>query len=282
MRSPVHTGTKGGACLGAALVLFLAAPAHAYGPLMHTVVADRTFAQVVGKHPWLAPFRDAFVWGAVAPDIHEAPGARHLSCARTHASSTLMSLWSGAQEPTGRAFVLGWAAHLGADTLAHGCQAEDRGIAERDLSLDAALLPGASQQLQVLAAAVWRHAGGAAGAAVQGVMLGPLGLDGATYAAWAGLTVAMAGRGPDRYMAERARFVRLEQALERLRSAEARQALGATSGLVTEATQSARREVEKLLGSRAPQAPSAISGAPAAGRAATDFTVRATLMRPKP
>ncbi|MEB3330589.1 MAG: zinc dependent phospholipase C family protein [Candidatus Sericytochromatia bacterium] len=282
MQPPVQAGGGGGACLGAALVLVAAAPAQAYGPLMHAVVADRAFAQVVPRQPWLAPFRDAFLWGGVAPDLHEASGARHLNHTRTHDPSLLATLWQAAQDPTGRAFVLGWAAHLGTDARADVPAPGFPGIAERDLCLEAALLPGASQHLQTLAVSAWRHAGGAAGAAVQGVLLGPLGLDGPTYAGWAGLTAAVAGRGPDRYLVQRARFLRLEPELGRLQGAAARQRLGDPTALVAEAAQAARAAVEQLLGNPPAQAPSARSGTPPTGRASTDLTVRATLIRPKP
>ncbi|MEB3222841.1 MAG: hypothetical protein VKS61_12265 [Candidatus Sericytochromatia bacterium] len=265
----------GGALLGAALSLSQPEPALACGPLAHAVSADRAFAQMVSRQPWLAPFRDAFIWGAVAPDVHEAPGAGHLSRARTHAPSTLASLWRGAPDATGRAFVLGWAAHMGAD-------ADAEASAARDLCLDAALLPGASQQLQAMAVAAWRHSGGAAGAAVQGVLLHPLGLDAATYTGWASLTAAMAGRGPDRYLRERARFLRLERDLDRLRSPEARETLGDPAAIIAEASQAARQAVERLLGGAAPQAPSARSGCGRAGRAVTALSVRETLIRPKP
>ena len=264
----------GGALAGVAFILFSAAPALAWGPVTHGAAAQRAFSVLVTRQPWLAPHREAFLWGALAADVQDAPGAIHLTGARTHSADTLKVLWREAQ-PAGagsRAFVLGWAAHVAADEerpawLAAG----KRGAAIRaalaeagappppraevtandallDLAVDAALLPITGGLLRELAQSAWHHAGTPAGAPLTGLAFRVLGVDEPAYIALAGLTAAMGARGPDRYLQERARFGRVERWLEPARGPAVRGAIGELRPLVTRLATRGVARVEAITG----------------------------------
>lgn len=267
----------GGVLLGAALIFGTPGPAWAWGPLTHGAAAQRAFAILVTRQPWLAPHREAFLWGALAADVQDAPGASHLSAARTHGASTLEALWREAQ-PAGagaRAFVLGWAAHVAADEAqAEWLAAGDRTAAVRaaiaeagmapppaaeaaetaallDLAVDAAALPATGGLLRELALAAWHHAGTPAGAPPMGVVARVLGVDEPTYLAMAGLTAAMGARGADRYLLERARFGRVERWLEPVRSAPVRKAIGDLPPVITRLAEAGVARADQLAGPKA-------------------------------
>lgn len=264
----------GGALAGAALLVMTPAPALAWGPVTHGAAAQRAYAMLVTRRPWLAPHREAFLWGALAADVQDAPGAIHLTRTRTHAPETLVALWREAT-PAGagaRAFVLGWATHVAVDAerpawLAAGSrEAELRAaIAEGgappppageaaanealiDLAVDAAVLPASGGLLRELATSAWHHAGTPAGAPIMGLATRVLGVDEPTYIAMAGLTAAMGARGPDRYLQERARFGRVERWLEPARGPAVRAAIGDLAPLLTRLATRAAARVEALAG----------------------------------
>ena len=245
--------------------------------MAHGAAAQRAYAMLVTRHQWLAPHRAAFLWGALAADVQDAPGAIHLTRARTHAPATLTALWREAA-PAGagaRAFVLGWATHLAVDEArapglaAGGREAAIRAaIAERgappppagetpalddaliDLAVDAAALPVTGGLLRGLAQSAWIHAGSPAGAPLLGVMTRVLGVDEPTYLAMAGLTAAMGARGADRYLQERARFGRVERWLEAARGPAARAAVGDLAPLLTGLADRGVAQVETMLGEK--------------------------------
>lgn len=260
----------GGALAGAAFLLGTPDQALAWGPVTHGAAAARAFAILVPRQPWLAPHREAFLWGALAADLQDAPGASHLTVARTHGAGALDALWREAQ-PAGagaRAFVLGWAVHVAADEAQPAWLAEgDRVAAIRaaiaeagppppptveealngallDLAVDAAALPATGGLLRELAQAAWHHGGTPAGAPIQGLVTRVFGVDEPTYVAMAGLTAAMGARGADRYLLERARFGRVERWLEPARGAAARGAVGELRPMLTRL---AERGVERAL-----------------------------------
>jgi hypothetical protein len=236
-------------------------------------VAQRSFAVLVTRHPWLAPHREAFFWGALAADFQDAPGATHLTFARTHGEGALAALWLEAV-PAGaaaKAFVLGWAAHVASDDMRAGwLLGGDRRAVVReaiaatgapppppdesvetdaliDLAVDAAVLPKTGQLLSELALSAWHHAGTPAGAPLAGLVKRVLGVDEPAYMAMAGLTAAMGARGPDRYLAERARFGRVERWLEPARSAGVRSAVGDMTPVLTRAAAQAVDRIDTLL-----------------------------------
>lgn len=282
MRSGALFQLLGGALAGAALVCVQAEPALAWGPLTHGAMAQRSYAILVTRHPWLAPHREAYLWGALAADFQDAPGAAHLTQARTHGDGAQAALWrdAGSAGPVAKAFVLGWVAHAAADEARAGWLAagddrgEPRNVDRRtqiraaiaaagtppppsedaveadallDLAVDAAVLPKTDQLLRELALSAWHHTGTPAGAPLAGIVQRVLGVDEPAYTAMAGLTAAMAARGPDRYLAERARFGRVERWLESARSATVRAACGDMTPVLTQAATLAVERVEALL-----------------------------------
>lgn len=277
MRSGALSRWIGGALLGAAFSCVTAEPALAWGPLTHGAMAQRSFSVLVTRHPWLAPHREAFLWGALAADFQDAPGATHLTLARTHGDGALAALWREAV-PAGaaaKAFVLGWAAHVAADEARAGwLLGGDRRAAIRaafattgtppppfdeavetdaliDLAVDAAVLPKTGDLLQELALSAWHHAGTPAGAPLAGIVKRVLGVDEPAYLAMSGLTAAMGARGSDRYLAERARFGRVERWLEPARSAGVRAAVGDMTPVLTQAAAQAVDRIDTLLAAEA-------------------------------
>ncbi len=264
----------GGALAGAAFILGTPDSALAWGPLTHGAAAQRAFGVLVTRQPWLAPHREAFLWGALAADLQEAPGASHLTVARTHSKGTLDALWREAQHAGAgsRAFVLGWSVHVAADEarpdwLAHGAHGAairaaiaDAGLppppatetaandALIDLAVDAAALPATGGLLRELAQAAWHHAGTPAGAPLMGLVSRVLGVDEPTYIAMAGLTAAMSARGTDRYLLERARFGRVERWLEPARSAAARGAVGDLRPVLTRLAERGVERATRIMG----------------------------------
>ncbi|MDB5101270.1 MAG: hypothetical protein JWM80_5691 [Cyanobacteria bacterium RYN_339] len=239
MRAPVFW-----AC---ALAAWLpAAPALAWGPLSHAIIAQRAFAELAPRAPWLAPHRDAFDWGAACADLQEAPGAPYLSRARTHASDSLRGLWREAQASHDRgaqAFVVGWAVHVGADDAfdayesAHGpgWAGKDAPPALLGWAVDALLIPKAGPALTRLGRAAAMHLESPASAPIAAMVGRVLAVDDATYQGWARLTASACLGGPDRYLAERARALRLEPFTAAALEPPARLALGDLTPWLTRA-----------------------------------------------
>lgn len=288
-------GLVSGALWGAALILFTALPASAAGPLTHMVVAERCFSQLVNTHPWLAPHRDAFYWGALAVDWGTATGSPHARPEPSHAQNELAALWRKAASKGAlpRAFVLGWAVHLATDEtqttwLLEAGRTEqlaaliqlptDRGNVPlaADLALDAALLPGVSNSLQTMALAARAHAATPAGGAIQQLLREVVGVAEPAYLNWAGFIFLAGARGSDAYLALRAKQVHLETLAPLLTGRAGRAWVGDPRSFLTAAAEAGSQQARQLLDDKT-QAPSARS----AGRmAAAARTVRATLMRP--
>lgn len=234
-----------------------AAPALAWGPLSHAIIAQRAFAELAPRAPWLAPQRDAFDWGAACADIHEAAGAPYLSRQRTHAPDTLRALWREAlasHDKGTQAFVTGWAAHLGADEASDAFEAghslafagKDAPAALLGWAVDAQLVPKAGQALTRLGRAAAMHVETPASAPIAAMLGRVLGLDEATYQGWARLTAISCLGGPDRYLAERARLLRLEPFVEAARTPAAREALGNLTPWLTRAVRSGVEHARSL------------------------------------
>jgi hypothetical protein len=229
-----------------------AAPALAWGPLTHAIVAQRAFAELAPRAPWLAPQRDAFDWGAACTDLQEAAGAPYLSRQRTHSADTLRALWREAQASHDRgaqAFVLGWATHVGADEVFNAFQAlqeknKDVPAGLTAWQVDAQLVPKAGHALTRLGRAAAVHVETPASAPIAAMLERVLGVDEGTYQGLARLTATTCLGGPDRYLAERARQLRLAP-IPAL-SPQERQALGDMTPWLTRAVRAGLERARAL------------------------------------
>jgi hypothetical protein len=243
-----------------------AAPAMAWGPLAHGLVAQRAFAELAPRMPWLAPHRDAFIWGAVCADMQEAP-ASFLSHERTHAVATVKALWREAvasRDRGAQAFAVGWAVHVGADEAFDGfvsahaegwptAQAEVPRAALLGWAADEALLPRSGQALFQVGKAAAVHVGTPAAAAIEASLAKTLAVDINVVSAWARLVAGTCLGGPDRYLAERSRSLRVEPWIGAAREPAAREALGDLTGWITRGVQRGVDRARAL--SKAPAAP---------------------------
>lgn len=247
-------------------LLLLPTPAFAFGSLTHALIAERAYGRLVAKSPWLAVHRDAFFWGAIAPDFdHDGAVAR-----RAHAPGAVASLWREARasgDAATQAFVLGWAVHVAADEQAEATlsapsrrerirQALERAGAANlpptlgpliEWAVDAALVPIADDSLIDVYRGAYLHAASPAGAPMREVMARVLGTDEGTYFGWARLQTVMSAGGPDRYLAERSRYVRVEPWTIPLRAPAVRQALGDLRPLVASSVDTGVARAESLM-----------------------------------
>lgn len=244
--------------LAATLAVWLpAAPALAWGPLTRGLVAERAYAELAPRMPWLTPQRDAFVWGAICADIQEAPG-QPAARERVHAGYTVQALWRNAQasgDHGAEAFALGWASHVAADQvydafadnvgqpwLDQRSESKDAGPAPTGLlewAVDSALLPRASDTLLDVARSAAVNAGTPAGAPIAAVVDKTLGIDGDTYESFARMIVLGCVGGPDHYLEARAHALRLGRWTEPAREPAARQGLGELTPWITRSVRSA-------------------------------------------
>jgi hypothetical protein len=229
------------------------APALAWGPLTHGIVAQRAFSVLAPQMPWLAPHRDAFIWGAVCADMQEAPDVSATSRERAHATYTVKSIKDQALAEHDRgadAFALGWAAHVGADQAYEVFAASQAGpwlarltpeatgaatlsealknppLALVEWAVDAALLPRSTGALFDVGRAAAVNLGTPAGAPIAELLNKVLHVDVTAYEAWARLIAGTCLGDGDRYLSERAKTLRIEPWTEMARGAPARQALG--------------------------------------------------------
>jgi hypothetical protein len=226
-----------------------AEPAQAWGSFTHVWIAERAYGVLVAQYPWLAAHRDAFLWGAIAGDLDMAPDLSRPSRARTHAPAALEALWQEAcavEDQGARAFALGWAVHMGADDAAvdaHG--ASRRAAAVRDAlaasgaaalptditplvewAVDAALVPKSTNTVFNLYRSTVVNAGTPAGGPLRRVLERVFHIDESAYMSLARLQATMSAGNTDHYLAERARWARIEPWADQLRSPGVRQALG--------------------------------------------------------
>lgn len=236
-----------------------AAPAFAWGPLTHGIIAERAFAELVPHMPWLAPHRDTFIWGSVAADVEEAPGAQPGLSRRSHAGYTVRALWREANamhDPSVEAFALGWAVHVAADdqfnrfaatagqnfldhqgavVTGHDGSAPD---ALLPWAVDAALLPrSGNAQLEVARAAA-RHAGTPDSAPLTLLLYRVLDLDDGALDGLARLVTITCAGDADHYLEDRARFLRLGPWADAAREPRAREELGDLTPFVTQSVHS--------------------------------------------
>ena len=245
-----------------AVVLGTAAPAQAWGSLTHTLVGERAFAMLAPRHPWLAPHRDAFLWGAIAGDLDRAPGVAE-GPGRTHAASTVKALWreaTASKDARARAFVLGWAVHVASDKSAEALREPSRRVAltrvlgagadldaAGEWAADAALSPRAATALVSLYRSTVLNAITPDGAPVRAVLGRVLGTDEAAYMAWARLQAGFCVGGLDGYLANTARFHRLTPWAEAMRGPAVRHGIGALAPLLTQAVNRGVASAEALL-----------------------------------
>lgn len=251
--------------VGLGLVL-LPTPAFAFGSLTHALIAERAYGRLVAKSPWLAIHRDAFFWGAIAPDFdHDGATSR-----RAHAPGAVASLWREAKasgDAATQAFVLGWAVHVAADEQAEATlaaparrdqvrKALEHAGAQRlptalgpliEWAVDAALVPIADDSLIDVYRGAYLHAASPAGAPMREVMARVLGTDEGTYFGWARLQTIMSAGGPDRYLNERSRYVRIEPWTVPLRAPGVRQALGDLTPLLARSVDTGVHQAESLM-----------------------------------
>lgn len=244
----------------------LPTPAFAFGSLTHALIAERAYGRLVAKSPWLAVHRDAFFWGAIAPDFdHTGPVAR-----RAHARGAVASLWREAKasgDAATQAFVLGWAVHVAADEQAEATlaaparrervrQALVRSGADKvpqalgpliEWAVDAALVPVADDSLIDVYRGAYLHAASPAGAPMREVMARVLGTDEGTYFGWARLQTVMSAGGPDRYLTERSRYARIEPWTLPLRTPAVRHALGDLTPLLTRSVDLGVAQAETMM-----------------------------------
>jgi len=284
-----------GACVGAACLFLSVSPAVAAGPLTQLAVAERCFGQLVSSQPWMAPHRDAFYWGSLAVAWNTASGSPHRGPEKPPGGESFLTLWRKAQTAgnLARAFGLGWLVHLTTEQVQIQWQADHERTQQlaqmialpsdagnlalaADLALDAALLPGAGATLRTMASVARAHAGTPAGGTIQKLMRDSLGVEEQAYLNWAGFVFLAGARGPDAYLALRARQAHLEALAPVLTGTPGRVWAQGHREFLTLAAETGIREVLAQLKKDA-QAPSARS-APRAATAAR--TVRATLMRP--
>lgn len=232
--------------LAAALVVgWPAGPAEAWGSYTHVWIAERAYAMLVTREPWLAAHRDAFLWGAISGDLDMAPDLGRPSRARTHSHQALSALWHEAialQDQGAEAFALGWAVNLASDEVAVGAFDQPTvraalthagaGRLPADLRpliewcVDAALVPKSDGTLFSLFRSTVVNAGTPADAPVRTLLQRVFGTDEATYMGWARLQAAMSAGSIDRYLTERARFVRVDPWADQLQSSGVRESLG--------------------------------------------------------
>ncbi|MEB3197210.1 MAG: hypothetical protein VKP62_08400 [Candidatus Sericytochromatia bacterium] len=255
----------GGILMGAALPFLRAEPAEAMGLLGQVIVAERAFHQLVPRHPWLAPHRDAMLWGALAGELLRLSGPSTMAERKLDSLAVRDAMLAQARQggPAARAFVCGWLSHLESDAESDawvsregrlGRLAEAVGLPENrlgrahvDLALDAVLLPAASQKLRLMAEAARRHAGTPSGAPVVALLRQTLGVDDAQHQQLAALAFALGSVGPDRYKREVAHLHGLDPYLDALTGASARASLSPATVLLTDASLRAAQRI-RLLG----------------------------------
>jgi hypothetical protein len=226
-----------------------AEPAQAWGSFTHVWIAERAYGVLVAQYPWLAAHRDAFLWGAIAGDLDMAPDLSRPNHARTHDPAALTALWQEAcavEDQGARAFALGWAVHMGADDAGPGsAEAGARTQAVREAlaregaatppadltplvewAVDAALVPKSTNTVFNLYRSTVVNAGTPAGGPLRRVLERVFRIDESTYMSLARLQATMSAGNTDHYLAERARWARIEPWADPLRSPAVRQALG--------------------------------------------------------
>lgn len=243
------------------LVGALARPACAWGVYAHALFAERAYAVLVPRHPWLAVHREAFVWGAVGPDLDRVA---ELSARRTHAPELPDTLWQLAHgDDDARAFALGWAAAAGADhagealqtragdTLRRLCAApQDVSTADLvDWTADATLASLADHTLDDLFHATVSVALSPAAGAVRSLLHDALGLDEGTYETWTERIGRLSAQGEDAYLTQDADWLGIQSYTPVLRTANARLALGDREALLGTAVAASVANCERLLGS---------------------------------
>lgn len=240
------------------------APALAWGSYGHGLIAARAYDQLVPQHPWLTAEREAFMWGALAPDVK---GCGH-GASLAHTPGTLDSLWREAEataDPGCRAFVMGWAVHLAADEVEHA-RAESRLPAFRralaatdappppeaigplvDWALDAALVPVGQGTLSHIFYAAASNVGSPGAAPLREMLKRVLGVDEPAYVGYARHQALSSAGSIDRYFETRARSLQIGPWEGALRAAEVRLALGDLRPLVIQSVKQGIKRAEGLL-----------------------------------
>jgi hypothetical protein len=263
--------SRGAAACGLAGLILLQAPrALAWGPLTRSLVADRVYSIVVPQAPWLAPNREAFLWGANAQGLGELKPCSPEIQAKCLAPKTVGSLWKGAQgNPSASAFALGWAV---TDTLerkdaAHWFSKGDRQALYNALSpkpappypgsaaftplveyaVDAALVPVADDTLASLFRGTVISAGTPTGLPFRELACQTLDADDSLFLDWARVLVDMSAEGPEHYLEADARFQGVSAWQESLRSPGARLALGDLTRLITQSVEACVKRASTLL-----------------------------------
>lgn len=250
------------AVLGA--VLGPGAPALAWGSYGHGLIAARAYDQLVPRQPWLAAQREAFMWGALAPDVGGCAHATSLA----HTAGTLASLWREA-EASGdagcKAFVMGWAVHLAADEVEHaGSAARVSAFREAlaaieappppeaigplvDWALDAALVPVGNGTLSHIFYAAASNVTSPGAAPLREMLKRVLGVDEPAYVGYARHQALSSAGSIDRYFETRARSLQIGPWEGALRAPSVRLALGDLMPLVIRAVNLGVRRAGALL-----------------------------------
>ncbi|HEY9721184.1 MAG TPA: zinc dependent phospholipase C family protein [Oscillatoriaceae cyanobacterium] len=247
-------------CLTALVLGTLARPAGAWGIYTHALIAERAYGVLVPKEPWLAAHREAFLWGAVGPDLDRVAEMR---ARRTHSpelADTLWSLSSRSGDDDARAFALGWAASVGSDQVSQtldGAAHQLRGMAGvphgvPDAALiawtaDSALMGLSDHTLNDLFDATVAIAVSPAAGAVRQLLSATLGIDEVTYRAWTDRIASMSQQGPDQYLHQDADWLGVRPYVPVLRTANARVALGRPEDLLGRAVDAGVSASRQLL-----------------------------------
>lgn len=244
-------------------VLVPAAPASAWGSYGHGLIAARAYDQLVPQHPWLAAQREAFMWGALAPDVGGCASA-----SLAHSAGTLGSLWREAEasgDAGARAFVMGWAVHLAADEVEHAGASERRAAFREalaatdappppeaieplvDWALDRALVPVGNGTLTHIFYAAVSNVGSPAAAPLREMLKRVLGVDEPAYVGYARHQALSSAGSIDRYFESQARSLQIGPWEGALREAQVRLALGNLTPLVSRSVNQGIKRAERLL-----------------------------------